>query len=259
DHHARDAEEDEQEEGPVARRGLKNLFHRLPEPPSHVPHEVVRVLHEHGQDPGEHDEDHRRHCEHLGHLVERLILELRRRLEHADERADHERREQDGERELDRDPEGFAPQVDRQAEIAAVHQKKLCTREPITRCHPSTRTKSRILKGSEMRKGGSTIMPIEISEAETTRSMTRKGRKRAKPMMNARLSSLIMNEGIRTVVGTSSVIQGLPSPGRGCLVMSMKSRTSWTRACLNMKSRRCVSARWKAIDWEICCEGFVLV
>src|SRR5262245_11096939 len=78
---------------------------RLPEPHSHAAHEILRVLRERGQDPGERHEHHRGDGEHLRHLVERLVLQLRRRLEHADERAHDEGRQEDRERELDRDPE----------------------------------------------------------------------------------------------------------------------------------------------------------
>ena len=54
----------------------------------------------------------------------------------------------------------------------------------MTRPQPSTRMKSRILNGSEIITGGSIIMPIDISAADTTRSMTRNGMKITKPMMN---------------------------------------------------------------------------
>ena len=40
--------------------------------------------------------------------------------------------------------------------------------------HPSTKTKSMILNGSEITTGGSIIMPIAINTAETTMSMTKK-------------------------------------------------------------------------------------
>ncbi len=69
---------------------------------------------------------------------------------------------------------------------------------------PSTRTNSRILNGSEIITGGSIIMPIDISAAETTRSMTRNGMKMTNPMMNALRSSEMMNAGITVVIGTSA-------------------------------------------------------
>ncbi len=71
----------------------------------------------------------------------------------------------------------------------------------MTRSQPSTRTNSRILKGSEMNVGGSMIMPMLISVEETIRSMIRNGRKIRKPIWNAVLSSETMNAGISTSVG----------------------------------------------------------
>ena len=78
------------------------------------------------------------------------------------------------------------------------HEWKLWTRDPKTRFQPSTRMNSRILNGSEMKTGGSIIMPIDINVDETTRSMIRNGRKIRKPIWKAVLSSEMMNAGIRT-------------------------------------------------------------
>ena len=75
---------------------------------------------------------------------------------------------------------------------------KLSTRDRVTRFQPSTRTNSRILNGSEMRTGGSIIMPIVISVAPTTRSIIRNGRKIRKPIWKAVLSSEMMKAGMRT-------------------------------------------------------------
>ena len=75
---------------------------------------------------------------------------------------------------------------------------KLWTSDWVTRFQPSTRTNSRILNGSEMKTGGSIIMPMLISVELTTRSMTRNGRKIRKPIWNAVLSSEIVKAGIRT-------------------------------------------------------------
>ena len=61
----------------------------------------------------------------------------------------------------------------------------------VTRFQPSTRTNSRILNGSEMKIGGSIIMPMHISVDATTRSMIRNGRKIRNPIWNAVLSSEI--------------------------------------------------------------------
>src|SRR6185436_7069090 len=87
-------------------------------------------------------------------------------------------------------------------------QWKLSTRDRVMRFQPSTRTKSRILNGSEMKTGGSITMPIDISVELTTRSMTRNGRKIKKPIWKAVLSSEMMNAGMRTQVGTSARVFG---------------------------------------------------
>ena len=47
------------------------------------------------------------------------------------------------------------------------------------------------MNGSEMKTGGSIIMPIDISVEPTTRSMIRNGRKIRKPIWKAVLSSEI--------------------------------------------------------------------
>jgi len=45
-----------------------------------------------------------------------------------------------------------------------------------TRCHPSASTKSNILKGSEIRTGGSIIMPMDNRMVAITMSITRNGK-----------------------------------------------------------------------------------
>ena len=52
----------------------------------------------------------------------------------------------------------------------------------MTRSQPSTSTNSSILKGSEMKVGGSMIMPMLISVEETIRSMIKNGRKIKNPI-----------------------------------------------------------------------------
>ncbi len=51
--------------------------------------------------------------------------------------------------------------------------------------------------------GGSIIMPMLISTLATTRSMTRKGRNRKKPISKAFFSSEIMKAGVITRMGRS--------------------------------------------------------
>ena len=64
---------------------------------------------------------------------------------------------------------------------------------------PLTSTNSSSLNGRDTVTGGSIIMPSDISDAETTMSMTRNGMKMTKPMMNAARSSDRTNAGIRVV------------------------------------------------------------
>jgi hypothetical protein len=54
--------------------------------------------------------------------------------------------------------------------------EKLCASEPITRCQPSTSTKSNIFKGTQTVAGGSMNMPIEVSSVATTMSTTSMGK-----------------------------------------------------------------------------------
>src|SRR4051794_28072188 len=138
--------------------------------------------------------------EDLGDEGERLLLDLRDGLEDRDGQADDQAGEQHRQRDLHRD----AHHLDEQAGDGVLgHVWKLWTRDPQTRFHPSTRMKRRILNGSEMKTGGSIIIPIDISVDETTRSMIRNGRKIRNPIWKAVLSSEMMNAGIRTSVGTS--------------------------------------------------------
>ena len=62
---------------------------------------------------------------------------------------------------------------------------KLSTRLPATSRQPSTSTKKINLNGRLTTTGGSIIMPMDISAAATTMSITRNGTKMTKPMMNA--------------------------------------------------------------------------
>jgi hypothetical protein len=63
-----------------------------------------------------------------------------------------------------------------------VHRVKLSTKDRTTRCHPSTITKSKSLKGSEIIIGGIIIIPIDINVAETKKSITKNGTKIKKPI-----------------------------------------------------------------------------
>ena len=103
--------------------------------------------------------------------------------------------------------------------------------------HPSTSTNSRILNGSEIITGGSIIMPIDMSAAETTMSITRNGTKMTKPMMNAARSSEIMNAGMSVSSGTALTLSGFGRPAARVI-----SAMSSSRVCAAMKPRSGASA-----------------
>ena len=73
------------------------------------------------------------------------------------------------------------------------------TRAVVIRPQPSTTTNSSSLNGSETIAGGTIIMPIDISAALTSMSITRNGMKTTSPMMKALLSSESTNAGISVV------------------------------------------------------------
>ncbi len=88
------------------------------------------------------------------------------------------------------------------------------------------------MNGSEIITGGSIIMPIDMSAAETTRSMTRNGTKMTNPMMKALRSSEITNAGMTVVIGTAS-----RSFGFACPAARVMSATSSSRVWCSMNVR----------------------
>ncbi|KFD44037.1 hypothetical protein IU11_06000 [Cellulosimicrobium sp. MM] len=102
----------------------------------------------------------------------------------------------------------------------------------VMRPHPSTRTKSSSLNGSEIIVGGSIIMPMLMRAAATTRSMTRNGTKTTNPMMNAARSSEMTNAGTSVVSGTSTGVAGFSRSA--ARVMSARSSS---RVWASMNSR----------------------
>ncbi len=76
-------------------------------------------------------------------------------------------------------------------------------------------------------------MPIDISAAETTRSMTRNGTKMTKPMMNADRSSESMKAGMSVRVGTVSGLSGL---GRSAARVISARSSSRVWASMNSRS-----------------------
>ena len=75
---------------------------------------------------------------------------------------------------------------------------------PIIKFHPSAITNRSILNGVDIVVGGSIIIPIDISVEDTTISITINGRYIRKPIINAILNSLIINDGIKTLNVISS-------------------------------------------------------
>src|SRR4051812_10794981 len=139
--------------------------------------------------PGE--EDDAGHHEQLGHKAQGRFLDRGHALEDRDEQAHDEAAEQDRASEGGRHEQGVLDDAD---DTTLAH-RKLTSSECVTNAQPSTRTKSNSLKGKETSVGGSIIMPIDISVALTTRSMTRNGMKMTKPIRNAVLISDRMNAG----------------------------------------------------------------
>src|SRR5262249_41992120 len=108
---------------------------------------------------------------------QRLLLDGRRGLEDRDQQSDGEPGQQEGRRDLERDLHCLHGEMgDRVLVHRSPRQWKDVTSDWMTRCQPATSTNNRILNGSEMRTGGSIIIPIDISVAEMIMSMIRNGR-----------------------------------------------------------------------------------
>src|SRR4051794_1132249 len=163
--------------------------------------EIAAPVDDRAEHPRAGDRDHRDQPEDLRDEGEGLLLDLGDGLQDRDDEADDEADEQHRQRHLHGDAHHLHDQAD--DGILGHDMWKLWTSDPVIRFQPSTRTNSRILNGREMKTGGSIIIPIDISVEETTRSMIRNGRKIRKPIWKAVLSSEMMNDGIRTWVGTS--------------------------------------------------------
>ena len=78
-------------------------------------------------------------------------------------------------------------------------------------CHPSIMIKNMILIGKEIITGGNIIIPKLIKMDATIISITKNGKNIRNPISKAVLSSLTINEGIKSVKGTSSIFFGLGS------------------------------------------------
>src|SRR3954447_8827582 len=197
---------------------------------------------EHPRAGDRHDGDQR---DDLRDERERLLLDLRDRLEDRDHQADHQAGEEHRRGHL----HGDRHHRDDEADDGVLrHVWNELTRDDVTRFQPPTRTNSRILNGREMNDGGSIIIPIDISVEETTRSMIRNGRKIRKPIWNDVLSSEIVNAGISTSVGTSLRVLTFLR----CASLT-KRATSLVRVCFHMKARSGTWARSSATVWVIWC------
>src|SRR5262249_34419838 len=131
------------------------------------------------------------------------FIDLRRRLDHADQHAHRQRGEQQRRGHQHRDVQRVLAELDHRL---GRHEKKLPAKVPSNNDHPSTSTNSMILNGSEMIIGDTIIMPIDISTLATTRSMIRNGMNSRKPIWNAVFNSLVTKAGMATRNGTSSLL-----------------------------------------------------
>src|SRR3954447_14045487 len=193
--------------------------------------QVRRPVGDRVEHPRTGDDQHDHEGDDLRDEGERLLLDLGDGLEDRDQQAD----DQGGQEHRHGDLDGDGHHVDHQAGDGILgHVWKLWTRDPQIRFQPSTRMNRRILNGSEMKTGGSIIIPIDINVDETTRSMIRNGRKIRKPIWKAVLSSEMMNAGISTWVGTSRRV--LTSEGFSPDSFTNRA-TSLSRVWLNMNSR----------------------
>lgn len=78
-------------------------------------------------------------------------------------------------------------------------------------CQPSIMMKKMILIGKEIITGGNIIIPKLIKMDATIISITKNGKNIKNPISKAVLSSLTINDGIKSVIGTSSMFLGLGS------------------------------------------------
>src|SRR5262249_40917180 len=77
-----------------------------------------------------------------------------------------------------------------------------------TRLQPSISTNIKILIGKDSVVGGTMIMPKDSSTEETTRSISRNGRKMTKPILKETRSSLSMKAEVSFMVSTSAARAG---------------------------------------------------
>src|SRR5688572_20598814 len=201
---------------------------RLQQAGHHV-EEVVGEPDELGQHPVAAEHEHQPDPDELGHEGQRDLLDLRHRLEQRHDQPDGQAHDEDRGAELGADDHRLHGDLD----DVGVHQAKLLSRERTMRPHPSTMTKRRSLNGRETNTGGSIIIPMDMSELETTMSITRKGMKTTKPMMKAVFNSERMKAGMRAARPTSSGFSGRCPP----LAAELNMASSPLRVCLSMKVR----------------------
>src|SRR5690606_22502637 len=183
------------------------------------------------------DGERRRHGEDLRNEAQGHLVDLRRRLQHADQQAGGKRGEQRHGSEQHHGPHGVARQ---RHDGIGRHPAppKLLTSVPTSSTQPSASTNSISLNGSEISIGETIIMPSDISTLATSRSMITKGMNSMKPIWKAVLSSLVTNAGISTRSGIASVDSTSSMPAR-----SRNIATSFSRVCRSMKPRSGCAAR----------------
>src|SRR6266403_304799 len=121
---------------------------------------IMREIGEHTQDPRAGHEQGEYQQQQFRNEAQRGLVDLGRRLQHADDQA----RDEGNQQQRRRDHRGHHQHAVRQIHDGlGRHWWKLEARVPISSVHPSTTTNNMILNGSDTRTGESIIMPIDIS------------------------------------------------------------------------------------------------
>src|SRR3954454_11780617 len=178
-----------------------------------------------GQHPVARHEQRDRDGDHLGDERQRLLLDLRGRLEQRDHEPDQQRRQQDRCGDLGGEQHRLQREV---GDLGVSHRRYPApyewTSAVVISAHPSTTTNSSSLNGSDTIAGGTIIMPIAMSAALTSMSSTRNGMNTTSPMMNALFSSERTKAGMSVVMLTSLLSLGASSPERLIISLSSSSR-----------------------------------
>src|SRR6185369_188146 len=199
---------------------------------------LAQIVEDERQHPRPRDQQHHEKRDELGDEGQGHLVDLRGGLQHADDQARDQRRQQHGRRHQQADLHGVRDELEYRLRC---HVPKLATSEPINRFHPSASTNSISLNGREISTGDSIIMPMDISTLATTMSMIKKGMKIMKPIWKAVFNSLVTKAGTTTFSGRS-----WGELTSGVLASFMNRAMSASRACLSMKPLSGGSARVSA-------------